>query len=314
MTWSGSYHDLVVVVRASGERTRDGCLGLLAREVPSANIREVTERPFEASLRECLKIGTRSGVEWMLTVDADVLVRPGAVRELYEAAKALPKNFIQVEGLILDKLYGGYRKAGHRIYRTAYLGEALKAIPRDGTEIRPEYAMLERMASVGHPSREASIVFGIHDFEQYYGDLYRKAFVHGQKHSHWLQDAVPAWRSAASNDSDLRVVLKGFCDGLQAQELARIDTQQYEGAAREAVGSLGLTEKTAIQSGAEGLASLSDQVNNLLARHPMAKPLTTSVRLAENLKRLGFLRWLPYLAGGVLLALGSQLRRVAERS
>ena len=64
---------VIVVIRASNERTFDLCKALcLAQGVESLSI--VQEVPFEEALRKCYEIGIASNKKWMVTVDADVSV------------------------------------------------------------------------------------------------------------------------------------------------------------------------------------------------------------------------------------------------
>ena len=82
--------------------------------------------PLELTLRRCYEVGINSGVPWMMTLDADVLLREGAVADFLTAAEALPPEYFQLEGLLHDKLSGLCRNVGHRMYRTQYLDIALQ--------------------------------------------------------------------------------------------------------------------------------------------------------------------------------------------
>lgn len=304
---------LIAVVRSAGERTLDICRRLLESELSERRVHVIAERPFEKALTHCYEIGLQSGAEWMLTVDADVLVRPGAVGELLSVARELPPNFVQLEGLVQDKLKGGYRKAGHRIYRASLLHHALASIPAAGAEIRPEFSTLERLVELGYPSFECDVVFGVHDYEQYFRDLYRKAFVHGQKHPEWAVERVPIWRDHAGLDPDLRVALRGFCNGLESGTRARIDVGAYEDLAALALSSLGLTEKEPMRAEPTVLNRIETWRSDLLRVGPVREPRTRRERIGEAHRRLGPFRLLPYAAGSVLQVLGRFLQGLAGR-
>ncbi len=299
-------NNIIVVIRSAGERTLPLCVSLLRQEVNGDRVHVIHEQPFEAALRACYQLGMASTAEWMITVDADVLPRRGAVRELLDVAQNLPPNVVQVEGLVHDRLLGGLRKAGHRAYRTKLLSLALQAVPPDGTTIRPEFETLETLAQRGYPSQECQVQFGLHDHEQYYRDLYRTGFVHGQKHAHWLADVVPNWRRHLSSDNDLRVALRGFCDGLQALEAARIDVRNYGDSATIALAEMGLTEKEPLEADEISI----ERIVALQASYISSAPVNGSTvrRLISNYRRLGLLRILPHVAGGLLLAIGGRLR------
>lgn len=298
---------VIAVVRAAGERTLPACLALLRRDLPSTPIHVVREQPFEEALRACYRIGMESQAEWMLTVDADVLPRRGAVDALLAEARRLPSTVAQVEGLVHDRLFGGLRKAGHRIYRTASLPCALQAVPADGTTIRPEFATLQALAASGQRSHECAVVFGLHAYEQFFADLYRTAFVHAQKHAHWMVDVVPRWRENAHIDAELKVALRGFCDGLQSVDAARIDKRMYTESAARALEDLGLSERADLSIDDEQLDGFDRMQPSLLTG-----AASTRERLASNYRRLGLVRVIPHLTGGVLLAIGHRLRRLAE--
>src|SRR5262249_84141 len=160
------------------------------------------------------EVAIQRGARWTMTLDADVLLREGAVEHLVAEAEAMPDNFLQIEGRIHDKLTGLYRHAGHRIYRTNYLERALQEIPPVGTEMRPEYATVQRMEELGFPSQQIGLIVGIHDYEQYFRDIYRKAFVHANKHACLLEELVTRWKRLALQDSDFRIALRALYDGL----------------------------------------------------------------------------------------------------
>lgn len=304
---------LVVVVRTAGERTFEACRALLLRQVPEQTVHVVDERPFEAALRRCYQIGIESGAEWMLTVDADVLVRDGAARELLGVAEQLPERYVQVEGRIHDKLKGGYREAGHRVYRVKHLAKALAAVPAPGEEIRPEFATLLRLSRLGHPSLKCETVFGIHDYEQFYRDLYRKALVHGQKHPQWLVEVLPRWKALAERDADFTVAIRGYCDGFQTFTKARIDTREYRDRAERALEELGLEEKDALGIDRGTLDMIAALQAGLLASEQGGggDRATMQARAAAGSRRLGGVRLGLFVLGSLFNRLGDRVQRAA---
>ncbi len=138
-----------IVIRSAGERSFQICKKLLLDQVPASYVHVVKEVPFESALRKTYEIGIDSGDEWLMTLDADVFLRQGAVCKLLSQAKGLPGHYFQIEGLVHDKLTGMYREAGHRMYRTKYLKTALQHIPANNTEIRPEYATPSKNGIIG---------------------------------------------------------------------------------------------------------------------------------------------------------------------
>jgi hypothetical protein len=240
--------DLHLVVRAAGERTTRAATNLARAQLASADdISVVQEVPFEAALRASYLAGLRSGKKWMMTLDSDVLLRPGAIVDLLAEAERLPPYYAQVEGRVFDNLAGLLRPAGQRIYRTELLKVAIGLIPEPGAEIRPEHAVLQDMSRRGHPSHCAESVMGLHDFEQSYRDLYRKSVVHARKMvDFFLIDIIKRALERRDCDPDFAVVLRGLCDGLQYRGPISIDRRQFADMTARALNELGLEEKPAI--------------------------------------------------------------------
>lgn len=272
----------------------------------------MNERPFEAALRTTYRIGIECGVPWLMTLDADVLLREGAVGELLARAQRLAEPFVQIEGLVHDRFIGDYRSAGHRIYRTRYLEKALAEVPGDGAEIRPEHATLLRLEALGHPSAACDLIVGTHDYEQYFADIYRKSFVHGQKHPAWLSSVIPWWRSLADADPDFRVALRGYFDGFLSPARARIDARDQVDSGRLTLGGLGLEEKPVLSMTA-GLPEELRVLQERLAADTLPKsPASRHVRVREAYERMGAFRFIPYAIGSALGKLGERLRRGGE--
>jgi len=314
--------ELVVVIRTVGERTFEACKALVLQQVPETALHIVSEQPFELTLRRCYEVGINSGVPWMMTLDADVLLREGAVADFLTAAEALPPEYFQLEGLLHDKLSGLCRNVGHRMYRTQYLDIALQHLPSPRNVIRPEYTTLQKMGQLGYLSQKVDIVFGVHDYEQYYSDIYRKAFVHAQKHPEWLSRFVERWRASVDEDADYIVALRGLYDGLIAKEQATIDKRDFIGKAALALKDLELIEKAELNSSHDW----SDQVSKVLfeaALMPSQTPLARSdfprsdfqgklQRLKKRYTQLGLLRFSLYSLGAGFNRLGRRLQHMAN--
>ena len=179
-----------------------------------------------------------------MALDADILLAPNAIVELIRAAELMPPHYVQVQGRIWDKILGMYRQAGPRIYRTELLQRALEYVPEAGSEIRPELYVLEQMRKLEHPSRRVSPILGLHDFEQYYRDLYRKSFVHAKKHLELVPHIVQRCSCNLAGDSDFLVILKGLWDGLVYRGSVSIDSTRYLDSFHRAQAELRLEEKS----------------------------------------------------------------------
>ena len=307
-----SEQNYIVVIRTAGERTFDLCKKQVLLQVAETDLHIVREYPFEAALRRCYELGIKSGAQWMMTVDADVLLCDNAIAELLSEAIKLPESFFQIEGLVLDKLSGKHRKAGHRMYRIKYLQIALQNIPPNRLEIRPEATTLKKMAALGYPSMEINNVFGIHDYQQFYADIYRKSFVYASKHPDWIAHFVKYWKQGGCDIAEFRVALSGLYDGLVSTSEARIDVRDYISGANTALKNLDLDELKPIADD----FSCNDFVVSVLAEggsFSVGIPNLTRVqKLNYHYKRLGMLRLVVYLCGDFLSRLGNNLKAIVD--
>lgn len=240
-------NDVHLIIRAAGERTADISRRLaIVSGIAENDITTVSEVPFEVALGACYEAAVRAGKKWTMTLDADVLMMKSATSRLLGFAEEMPSHFFQMQGRIFDNITGVYRQAGPRIYRTELLPLALKYIPGIGAQIRPESYTITQMVGLGYPSRLVPMLSGLHDFEQYYADLYRKSFVHARKHSELLPDLIVRCARLMHGDADFLVILKGLWDSLITQGAVTIDAGRYGEQAARALESLGIAEKSPI--------------------------------------------------------------------
>lgn len=218
-------HDVTIVIRSVGERTETACRALAARQVPAANIVSVSNAPFTATLADSYRAGIEAGRRWTLCLDADVLLAPGAVDRLVEAASRMDDRVCEIQGLALDKFLGIRRPVGNHLYRTSLLGRALELIPPEGSAIRPELHTLSRMAESGYRWLEVPLLLGIHDFEQYDRDIFRKCYVYSRKFAAELPKLIEFWRARAPQDSDFHVALAGLAAGIVERRDVEVDVR-----------------------------------------------------------------------------------------
>jgi len=216
--------NVTAVIRSVGERTERLCRALLASQVPEGNIHRVCASPFTEALRRTFQVAVEAGRPWTFVVDADVLVRPGALRELLAQAVAAGDSLFEIEGRVLDKFLDSPREAGNHLYRTAFMPAALDLIPGPFEELRPETSVKGAMRARGYECRVLETVVGLHDFEQSYRDIYRKCFVQGKKHAGRVRTLVPLWEYLAADDADFTVALRAFNDGSSYAGSVAIDS------------------------------------------------------------------------------------------
>lgn len=240
------HQNTIIMMRTCGERTSQLSKALILGQQAEYGVHIVNEVPFEKALKKCYMNGLDSGAKWMITLDSDVLLTQNSVEVLLQEADAMPEHFAQLEGRVFDKILGSYRPAGHRVYRTEMLALALKNLPQAGQEVRPEYYTLQQLNKLGHPSRFIEEVVGLHDFEQYYFDLYRKSVVHTKKHSYLVSNIIDRCTMHLHEDKDFLMILKGVWDGLTIFDKVSINKRSYIDSAKRALDELGLVEKDPI--------------------------------------------------------------------
>lgn len=220
----GSLNNVTVVIRSVRERTESICRKLILKQgLPEEAVFVTHESPFSKTLASSFQIGMDQDRPWTLCVDADVITRKDSIRQMVELAEYQPENTCEIQGYVLDKFFGGPRTAGNHLYRTALLDRALELIPDEGTAIRPEHHMLSAMQRSGFPWVIVRCLVGIHDDEQYYRDIFRKAFVQAHKHSDFCSLFLEHWRQQAAHDPDYEVALAGFAAGVKYRGTVRID-------------------------------------------------------------------------------------------
>lgn len=189
----------IAVIRTQGERTESLCLDLALDQFDA--VAAVSQSPFSEAVRECMRIGIRSGREWLVTIDADVLISPTYWEDMQPIIADADSAAWQILGRMDDKLSGSIRQGGVRAWRGSALPRLIDHV-RD--TVRPEGDLCARFPGW----IEADAVTGRHDYEQFYRDLYRKGAAHRRKHPKWSEMVEDRWRN--SSDRDLQAAYAGW--------------------------------------------------------------------------------------------------------
>ena len=317
--------NVTIIIRSVGERTEELCRELiLAQELDPNNVVVVREAPFSAAMRRSFEIGIECGRPWTLCVDADVLLRVEAVAQIVQLAEHQPQNVCEIQGYILDKFFGGPRHGGGHLYRTALLPLALTKIPSEGVDIRPESYMLKLMDMQGYPRAVIPYLVGLHDFEQFNKDIFRKCLVHAHKHTKYADLFLSIWREHAPTDPDYRIALQGFAKGVEYTGKVLIDAQQdiYQ----QFDNKLQLNEKPPLPSDKYTLDSIEEIIANWVAPEsyqirfptkfglspPTKKSLSSKEKVIKQMSDLGPIRIVPYSIGWFMRRMGNGLQSWAN--
>ena len=310
-----------IIIRSAGERTEQLCQQLILEQaVPPENLAVVKEAPFSAALKKSFEAGIERGLKWTLCNDADILLRPGAVETMVNLAEQQNEQVCEIQGFVLDKFFGGPRNGGVHMYRTSLLSKALERIPHGGSNVRPEFQTLQGMEALGYPYRTVPYLVGIHDFEQYYRDIFRKCFIHTYKHLEMAELLLSVWREKAKNDMDYVVALHGFANGVEHYGEVSIDStlETYP----TLLSAYHVQEKNELASGSYSLADIEELINNWVEPdlyrqlYPTKFGLligqedkkSVNQRIAELKTEIGIYKLIPYAIGSVLQKIGRWLQ------
>jgi hypothetical protein len=312
-----------IIIREVGERTLSLCRALAEAEVGAERVVTISEVPFEKALRKTYELGSEMDTPWVLVVDADILLRQGAVADLLHIAEQLDANVFEVQGRVLDKLAQGFRGAGIHMYRAALMKTAMQLMPAEGQVIRPERYTMTAMQKTGFAWLSIpDIVMGLHDYQQYCRDIWCKAFLHAKKHASWLPYVQPLWHRLAKDDADFQAALMGLEAGRQSNSDGKTDIRVFDMSEIERdFQEHGIAEKASLAADAMTTQEVSLAINefdpppeywNLLAgSRPIDAPQkSASKKIRSFVCEKGLLRLIPWLLGVALVRIGRRLKEV----
>lgn len=240
--------DLSVVIRSSGERTLDLLKSILQPQISPKYLAVVNERPFEKALRYSYEAAVDMSAEWTVILDADTLLFDDSLEILRMRIQNSDKSTFMLQGKVYDRIIGIYKGAGHRIYKTNYLKNAIDLIPFEKEALRPETETLNRMSKKGFKSKFIRDFLGLHDYEQYYRDLYRTAFVHAKKHPEFIQQIVENSKNSTNEIAikENKLIIRGLIDGLTHKEALHLDSEWFKQFSSQALKELDISERLEI--------------------------------------------------------------------
>lgn len=227
-----------IIVRASGERTENECIKLVSEQGKAHVIRAC---PFGESIRQTYKLAIILNQKWIPVIDADVLLYPDTLqRAIIELEMRHNNKIFCYDGRTQDKIMMKARRAGIHIYRTELLSTAIQFVK--DAKVKPESNVRKNMEQLGFPTYISNFIFGKHDYEQYYKDLWRKAVCQTQKISKQAKSRKNKWKELGRIDKDYFVIYHAYHHGRNLTEQIFIDARKtYD--AEERLLQLGIIEK-----------------------------------------------------------------------
>ncbi|MCO4821781.1 MAG: hypothetical protein KC469_06920, partial [Flavobacteriaceae bacterium] len=202
---------------------------IISKQVPKTHIHIISEVPFSKAVTETFKIAIRENRNWTLAVDADLLLKDEAISEMIHKAEEIQGQLYIYQGMVLDYLFGDYRSGGAHLYKTSVLPYALEALSDNPYELRPESFTYKVLAKQGYVTYCDNICYGLHEYEQYSKDYYRKGFLHGKKA---LAPQVVAllehWKGHIKSNEHYKIALRGLVKGLIYDQDIEVDIHFFE--------------------------------------------------------------------------------------
>lgn len=213
--------DVFVVLRSAKERSAP--LAEKAISLQTGRYAVIEEHPFSNALKKMFSIGEEQPEKYLLAVDADVVLHPGSLEKIVEIAeehlKKSPELFF-LDFFVMDK-FRGKCCSGCHLYVNRYSNDLLSHLVSDVDDTRPENHLVLDFAKTHALVHEKShFVVGLHDFEQYYRDLYAKYFRRAQRRKHEAEMLIHILEERktyySKDDQDFTVALKGLHDGIHS--------------------------------------------------------------------------------------------------
>ena len=239
-----------IIIRAAGERTESECVAMAKKQ---GDVFIVRAEPFGAAIMETYLKALEINAKYTTVIDADVLIYDNVIAPAIKELEKRDKKIFCLDGKTNDKVMMCPRRAGIHIYKTDLLSIALDFIDFDA--LKPESNVRNEMAEIGYPTWSGkSLIFGDHDFEQYYNDLWRKSVCQAWKLERMINNRKikNIWKEKSKHDNDFKVILAGnqwAVKNTKPEEIIIDKRKNFK--SNENIKLIGLTEKEEMQN--EGL-------------------------------------------------------------
>lgn len=254
---------VTVVIRYAGERTLDVCRNIICEEIPENQCFIVEEYPFLNAVKETFRIGIKENRKYTAAIDADVFIRKHALRKLTMISEFFPRNLFELEGRIWDKMFMGPRGGGIHFYKTEHLHAALKCSNDYEDNHRPESFVIRQMRLKGYIHHRSRLVVGLHDFEQYYRDYFRKGISHIRKATKRANHYMSLWERMAAEDGDFKALVEGIKYRGNSTALAITDVRDISSQSEAIVAEIGLLEKRKLDAIDWNASLVSDMIRDM---------------------------------------------------
>lgn len=238
------------VVRSVGERTAELCASLIrCSGCEPAVLQENTH--FKA-IEQTYRYGLESRADWVIAVDADVVLSPREVERFMVRLGGLQGGVDVVYPGVADKLYRMERWAGLQVYRqTAFARLLPMLLEKEGSvQLKVERACIEGLRRSGRGVFFEKCALGLHDFYQYRRDIYRKVYLNCVRNRDMNQSASRLWKRHSAGDPDYDVALLALRDAAREQRPLENSVLDFAPAEiRQRLHAIGVEEKGPLDPG-----------------------------------------------------------------
>lgn len=248
---TNSFCTVGYIVRAVGERTEDLCIDLVRRyREKGGSLSVVREQTHADAVEKTLLTAADQGNRWVVVVDADMLLYPNALKNMKDELEAMHSGASVVHFAVSDKLYR-MKRWGVTVFRRDAATEGLQLLQglRSGRNLKIERALIKKLQEAGRVVTFSRTDVALHDFYQYYTDLYRKAYLNAIRNPAITSRARRCWKRMARVDPDYAVILKGSDDAANDPRQLSNSRADFDPSMLAAkIRSMGLEEKKPLTS------------------------------------------------------------------
>lgn len=207
---------ITFIIRASGESTVKILKRQLKEQISNRDTLLILDEnvSFEDKLQQGYALGIRANNEFTVFIDGDILLRYSAIKKIRKTTQLLSASDLGFGLRLWDKFYDAPKFRGLHVYNTKLLERAIKFIPANGLQIRPESYVKKEFKKKGFFWRNdiSQYVAGIHDFYQKPEDIYYKFLVRSKRSIDDINKLKFIFQSEPLN-LDYSIALKGLEDG-----------------------------------------------------------------------------------------------------
>jgi hypothetical protein len=211
---------MAIAIRATNERTLDLLVQQLNLQKQPGDAIKVfgDQEPFPDKMLKVFEWCMAQDKPISLVVDADILLRRNALQIIRKKFGRLPQKRSGFGVMLFDRFFKRPKFRGLNVYRTSYLNLFVEHLPKVRHSLRPESDLQKLVGTLGHPYKNDFVKFyvaGLHDYFQYYRDIYFKMLIRSQR----SQDLIAINYIGNDGTEEAEIAHRGLADGQKLKSL-----------------------------------------------------------------------------------------------